>query len=259
MNAGAGAASGPGARRRPARSGRRVQPDQLVVEARSLESGTAAQASAVSVAARPRVRSRHGGPDPAELLTVPGPDGPARCGCPTRTRSTSRSAGSRSARSSTYYRRRRRAAAPACCASARPTSSATPTASTASRSTEALPKGAPPSTRDGARSVPQRAHRRRALPDRAGRRCCGRPTSARSTSTPGRCAAPTPTSPTSCASTSTRSPAPTSPTPCRRRRAARGARRGGARGLAEDLGRARHPRLRADPPGVGRSSTSGAR
>ena len=77
-----------------------------------------------------------------------------------------------------------------------------------------IPQGRPGLGGDRADHVPQRPHRRRGLPDRAGRRGLGARRWARSRSIPGRYGAPTSTTPTSCASTSTRSRAPTSPTPC---------------------------------------------
>ena len=84
-----------------------------------------------------------------------------------------------------------------------------------------VPQGRARLGRDRPHRLPQRPHRRRGLPDRAGDRRLVRATSAPSPSTPGRCAAPTSTTPTSCASTSTRSRAPTSPTRCGSPRVAR--------------------------------------
>ena len=79
---------------------------------------------------------------------------------------------------------------------------------------EAHPAGRAGLRRDRADRVPVRAPRRRDLPDRDRGRRPGRRRWARSPSTRGRCAATTSTTPTSCASTSTRSRAPTSPTRC---------------------------------------------
>ena len=113
------------------------------------------------------------------------------------------------------------------------------------------------------RGASSSASRRAAPPRRSCRatrpRSPGWRTSAASSSTRTRCARRTSTIPTSCASTSTRCRA-SSGRSCVAVAAgrARGARRPRARGLAEDVGLARHPRQRADPSRAGRSTRCGA-
>ena len=93
-------------------------------------------------------------------------------------------------------------------------------------------------------AFPVRTDRRRGLPD-SPRSSPGPPSWARSRSTPGRCAPTTSTTPTSCASTSTRSRVPTSATRSRSPSSSRAPRRARMDRIPEDLRRSGGPRLRA--------------
>ena len=106
--------------------------------------------------------------------------------------------------------------------------------------------------RDDDRVARRTARRRGRSSPPTSRTSPGRSTSAASASTCGRTSRPTPSTPTSCASTSIRSRAPTSRT-CARRRAETEvpARRARHRRLPEDDRQPRHPRVRAARAALG--------